>query len=242
MKAYIQSYKNNIPHNHNFYCAYEGFCKMGIETVPFSSYEQLEQASAEDIVVGYVGTVRHRIAGLGIQISDIDYPESLKKYLKRNISMSTINRVNSSPELWPLFVKPVEDKRFNGVVVREPKDLIGCGTYDEDIPVYCSEIIDLAAEWRAFVRYGEMLGIKPYKGDWRIHFDPSVIENAINDYTDAPKGYAMDIGVTDKGETVLIEVNDGYALGSYGLEPILYAQLLEARWAEITGTTDCCLF
>lgn len=48
----------------------------------------------------------------------------------------------------------------------------------------------------------------------------------------------MDFGVTDKGETVLIEVNDGFSIGLYGLFHIDYAKLLSARWAELTGTED----
>lgn len=35
-------------------------------------------------------------------------------------------------------------------------------------------------------------------------------------FSDAPNGYGIDFGVTDDGRTLLIEVNDGYALGSYG--------------------------
>ena len=64
----------------------------------------------------------------------------------------------------------------------------------------------------------------------------------IRKYTDAPKGYAIDFGVTADGKTVLIEVNDGYALGSYGLMEIDYAKLLSARWAELTETQDECAF
>lgn len=48
--------------------------------------------------------------------------------------------------------------------------------------------------------------------------------------------------VTDDGRTLLIEVNDGYALGCYGLFYIDYAKLLSARWAELTGTEDECAF
>ncbi|WP_238996654.1 ATP-grasp domain-containing protein [Paenibacillus pinistramenti] len=58
----------------------------------------------------------------------------------------------------------------------------------------------------------------------------------------APNGYAVDIGLTDKGETLLIEVNDGYALGQYGLNTLDYAKLLSARWSELTNTIDGCNF
>lgn len=44
--------------------------------------------------------------------------------------------------------------------------------------------------------------------------------------------------MTDDGRTLLIEVNDGYSLGCYGLFYIDYAKLLAARWAELTGTED----
>ena len=50
----------------------------------------------------------------------------------------------------------------------------------------------------------------------------------------------MDFGVTDRGETRLVEVNDGFSLGCYGLEPILYARLLCARWSELVGVADEC--
>ena len=65
-----------------------------------------------------------------------------------------------------------------------------------------------------------------------------VIKQAVQDYKTAPAGYSLDFGVTDTGRTLLIEVNDGYALGSYGLFYIDYAKLLSARWAELTGTKD----
>lgn len=48
----------------------------------------------------------------------------------------------------------------------------------------------------------------------------------------------LDFGVTSDGRTLLIEMNDGYSLGAYGLEPELYAKLLTARWAELNRTQD----
>lgn len=97
-------------------------------------------------------------------------------------------------------------------------------------------------EWRVFVRYGEILDVKLYKGDWRLHFNPKVIESCIKDYVSAPAGYVVDFGGTEKGDTVLIEVNDGYSIGCCGLMHINYSKLLSARWAELTGTEDECRF
>lgn len=62
--------------------------------------------------------------------------------------------------------------------------------------------------------------------------------SAINDYKSQPAGFAMDFGVTDDGRTLLIEVNDGFSIGCYGLDAISYAKLLSARWADLTNTLD----
>ncbi len=43
----------------------------------------------------------------------------------------------------------------------------------------------------------------------------------------------MDFGVTFESETILIEVNDGFSIGNYGLADYHYARLLEARWDEL---------
>ena len=150
--------------------------------------------------------------------------------------------VNTHPELWPVFIKPFEDKAFTGVLVRSPKDLMGCGRIDEDLPIYCSEPVHFIGEWRCFVRYGRILDVRHYKGRWQVHPDCQLIERAVQDYTSAPAGYSMVFGLTEQGKTLLIEINDGYSLGSYGLFYLDYAELLSARWAELTGTEDECRF
>lgn len=89
-----------------------------------------------------------------------------------------------------------------------------------------------------FVRYGKISGIQIYFGDKDAECDRSVIENAVRDYKDIPAGCSLDFGVTDDGRTLLIEMNDGLALGCYGLPDEEYAKLPMARWAELNGTKD----
>ena len=54
-------------------------------------------------------------------------------------------------------------------------------------------------------------------------------------YTDAPSACTIDVGVLDSGKTVLVEVNDGFAFGTYGLDPLRHAAMLEDRWCEMVG-------
>ncbi len=81
-----------------------------------------------------------------------------------------------------------------------------------------------------------------YQGDWRAHYDYKIIEKVVESFTNAPAGYSLDFGLTQDGRLLLVEANDGYALGNYGLFYVDYAKLLSARWAELTGQKDLCSF
>ena len=46
------------------------------------------------------------------------------------------------------------------------------------------------------------------------------------------------ICVTKDGRTLLVEFNDAYSLGAYGLADIYYAKLISARWSQLLGVKD----
>jgi hypothetical protein len=90
-----------------------------------------------------------------------------------------------------------------------------------------------------FVCRGDITEVCHYQGDPLRFPDARVIRNAIAEFGErAPAGYGIDFGVMDNGRTVLVEVNEGYSLGSYGLNSVEYAELLEARWFELTASAD----
>lgn len=215
---------------------------MGFETVPFETVGELGACEREDVVVGGLGVVRARLRALGVDASEIDYPEELRPFLGRRLWKTTIDHASAEVGTWLLFVKPVEGKRFAGCVVAGTRDLVGKGCCGEDFPVICSEVVDFVSEYRCFVRRGEILDVRRYRGDWSKALHREAIERAIAAYASAPAGYAADLGVTSDGRTLLVEVNDGYSLGPYGPWPEPYAQLLSARWAQMVGTDDPCDF
>ncbi|MCR5167531.1 MAG: ATP-grasp domain-containing protein [Oscillospiraceae bacterium] len=243
MKVYVVSNRNGIPLDYDHFSAMCGFREMGFEIIPFNSYDELKIVhNKEDIILGGISLVRQRLNELGLSLPDVDYPDELSEYLGRKIWMSNINTVNSSPELWPVFIKPVKSKIFTGRLVRSPKDLIGCGNSETDVEIYCSEPVEFVAEYRCFVRYSRIIDVRSYGGNWKITPDSGIIEKCVASYKHSPKGYALDFGVTDNGRTLLIEANATVSIGSYGLNVIDYAKLLSARWAELTGTEDECAF
>ncbi len=137
----------------------------------------------------------------------------------------------------PIFVKPLsQHKEFTGHVRRgDLDDLNRTAHLEDDFDVLVSDVVDFVSEWRCFVLRGQCIGAKPYAGDVRaISPDWRVLDGAIGALGDAlPAGCSIDLGVTRTGETLVVEMNDGYALGSYGLAAVPYAQLLEARWEEL---------
>jgi len=244
MKAYIQERSIHDRLNVNCYVACEGFRYMGFEIVHFRDLDEIQTLDQDAVVVAGIGVVHQALKRHGIEPPlPLDYPESLRSFMKRDLQTSTINHIASTPSEWGQFVKPKGiAKKFTGRVVKGTNDLVGCGDRDLDVPVWVSPALDIVAEWRCFVRYNQILGVKMYRGDWRQKFDPRIVESIPKQYENAPKGYAFDVGVTASGETVLIEVNDGFSLGYYGLFYLDYAKLLAARWAELNGTIDYCNF
>lgn len=243
MRAFIQCRESDVglePCNYNIFNAYYGLRDMGFECVRFSSLKDLEDYyhNRSEIIVGGVGMIRKRLKAFDIEPPMVDYPTELSAYLGRIISKSKLSAIVNNPSLWPIFIKSVDQKVLTGKVISSTKDLVGLGFQEKDIDIYHSSVVDFVSEYRVFVRYGEILDVKHYWGNPLIFPDSRVIQNAIEDYTSAPDAYGIDFGVTKDGRTLLIEVNDAWALGCYGLESHSYAKFLLTRWAQLTNTPD----
>ena len=220
------------------YTAYQGFKTMGAYCTLVESGKQLEDTNKENLAIGGIGFVKNRLKFLGVEISDnLDYPESIRSYLGRELWTSTINKV--ALDLPYCFIKPKNrQKFFTGLVVKDISSLQNKGLQGKDYEVWCSEVINPIAEFRVFVRYGKILDVRRYKGNYNINPDYKVIENCIKDYKDSPLAYGIDFCVTEEGKTLLVEVNDAFALGDYGLFYIDYAKMVYTRWSELVSCKD----
>ncbi|MEO1436194.1 MAG: ATP-grasp domain-containing protein [Bacteroidota bacterium] len=237
MRAFIQTHKNGDYYNVNTYLASVGFDSLGFETHKYVDAAEVEDKDKASIFVGGVGMVRERLQILGIDIpKEIEYPEALRPFLHRKIWKSSLQQVLKE-ERTNIFIKPVETKRFLGKVIHQLSDFIGL-PIGEDLPVWCSEVVDLRTEWRCFVRYGTLLDVRYYKGAWDSRLDLNIVKEAIASFSDQPTSYCLDFGVDASGQHYLVEVNDGHSLGSYGMGAISYAKFLSARWSELTQTED----
>jgi hypothetical protein len=164
----------------------------------------------------------------------LGYPEQLRKYLGRKIETTTFGELGTD---FPYFVKPAESiKMFTGDVVDNPKHLEYLVAFDKcmsDTPVIKSEVIEFLSEYRVFVSHGKIYDVKHYKGTWKEHISWNIVELMVKAYTDCPSAYTLDVGIDSIGLTRLVEVNDMWAIGSYGMDGRDYALLCARRMKEI---------
>ena len=215
-----------------------GFTQLGEEVVQYTD-DQMDDLLLEtgDIVVGGIGYARRAFERLGLDVPHLDpVPASLQAFAGRQLWKSTIGevrrRVNAGEAI---FVKPLPDqpKRFTGQVLASFRDLIPTAHLEDAELVDCSEPVRFLAEYRCFVLRSDVLGVRPYTGDPLLFPDPRMIEQAIAAFEGAPSSYTLDVAITDDERTLLVEINDAYACGAYGLPPADYARFIAARWAEL---------
>ena len=243
--------KMEIPNSVNIANAMYGFREMGAEIIPYHKIDEIyDRVNREDIVLDYIEQCKSIFSKFGVEPSIPDYPDVLKPFLGRKIWKDTINSISRSEEKWSggYFVKPVRNKVFTGKIISSISDLVGCGNYSEDYEVLVSEPLDICAEWRCFILYDEIVDVRPYgllldrnRKSYKFHYDFNVLDSMLEAFVkwdERPIACSMDICVTKDGQTLLVEINDAYALGCYGLADVFYAKLISARWSELLGVKD----
>jgi hypothetical protein len=218
--------------------AFYGFRERGIETAPFYGFgdiQDLDDLGPEVGLAGYLGDVWDALDKVGAtRPPSLDYPEELREFLCRDVWQMPLKEARQITHR-KLFVKPAKQKLFTGFVTTGAfNDQVRLGPYNEDEMCWVSDVVNFVSEYRCFILRGDIISANWYKGDWGLAPERSVVEAAVKAWSDAPVAYTLDFGVTDDGKTLLVEVNDGYSMGGYGIKPVLYSQMLDARWTEMT--------
>lgn len=229
-------------HSINTCNAYLGFSARGFD-IAFAEFPDMMSGTvpveADRIAVGAVAFVRKALERLGVAVPTLDYPDSLQPFLGRRIWKSTLGAVRDEwqPDSPPRFVKPLEvHKAFVGYVIGAYRDLIPTARLPDHLAVWVSEPVAWISEWRFHVLEGTLVGAGHYKGDPVRFPEARLVRDAVAAFgAEAPAAYGLDFGVTAEGETKLVEVNDAFALGCYGVDRLTYSRMLEARWRELVG-------
>lgn len=241
MRALLQKIAGEFP-NTSVMTAWLGLRDKGYFTEFFEgeNYQALDpDADPETIVVAGIPVVLSALARLNIALPEFTtMPDSLLPFAGRRVWTGTLDEARNAVDSGArLFIKPMprDRKLFNGQVVGNYRDLAITAALPGTYPVVCSDPVDMRSEYRVFVIHGRAIGCRHYKGDFRKALDFSVVDAAIAAYAGAPSGYGIDFAVTGSGQTIMVEANEGFSLGCYGLPSLHYASLLEARWADFVS-------
>lgn len=238
--AYIQR-KNGDWLNENAYSLAHGMRLLGVEVRGFE-FAELESLplTRDTLVHGGIYTVKRALQRLGVaeptECGGMP-PTTLLPFYRRKVWPSTmleIRRMLDANE--QVFVKPLHSqKAFNGHVTSgELRDLIQTAGFEDDFEVLCSEPVQFVTEYRGFVHKDELIGLRHYKGDFTRMVDASVARSVIKAWK-GPVSYSIDLGLDVHGGTSVVELNDFFALGAYGLPSVQYANAVTDRWLEMTA-------
>ena len=228
------------------------FWERGYEVISFSNeelfsgaFDKILQTDLDDIIfVGSVGVMYEVIRRANKPKPDVsDFPDELKDFFGRKIFVATMADVHKwiheEPHRLPLHIKPADkQKLFVGAVVEKFRDIIPMSHVSKEEPVFAQEVIKMKSEWRASILRKKIINVSHYHGDPLLFPDKNIMVSALEKFSKAPIGFAMDWAVLEDGRTVLIEVNDGFGLGNYGVPGHLYTALIECRWRELMGLKD----
>lgn len=236
-KVYIQT-KNNFP-MYDWACsAYLGFKERGTNIIFYEDILTVP-VSKQHMIVGCLEHTYIYFERLGLEpLPALNIPDELMSFTGREVKKMTMSEFKQNRKL-PIFVKPGGLSKeysdiFNaGVITKESSRQNFFNGIPDTYPVLVSEVVDFVSEYRCYVINGELMGIKHYLGDIRVFPDVKVIDAAIKQYKTQPMGYTIDFGITSDGRTLLVEVNDGFSVGNYGLPDMVYSRLLLSRWLEI---------
>lgn len=201
MQYELYDYENILNYNkHNYYKNY----------IPIGSVE---------FVCEFIDYFYHKC----IQPINVPYQLMNYKFTKREIFNGNMNDVNNT-----IWSRPNSDKKFiksNEKIkyITEICDAIRIpGLYQ------ISEVINILSEYRVFVFHGRIIGLKHYDGQFDIFPDMTIIHEMVKEYTKCPPAYTLDVAITDKNDTVVIECHDFFSCGLYGFEnvnlPYMFSQ------------------
>lgn len=218
--------------------AFDSFCSDAaigardsrIEAIGFEDISEVPQDPYNIIVASVEDTLKY--LGRNIPVIDHSWTDT---FLRRK---SEVFENIDSIDKYPCFIKPAEEiKAFTGFVSSD-REFSNMCSYNYKGSVLRQEVISIKSEYRVYMsNLLGILGVHWYSGDPFAKLDKDFVEFVCNQsrHNLSEQSYTLDFGIMDDGETFLIEVNDGWAIGNYGLPPLKYYNFVKNRFLQLTG-------
>lgn len=228
----------NLPHHFDAASALYGSFDCGKLKYKLITVDGLSTISPmvikSNLFVGSVEFMTEVFKKINISLSDIKLPRNSNRDSQILTLREVRNRVKSGERF---FIKPlsVNLKSFTGFVIDEMiYTSIANISNDTYIRVYEPFKSPINSEWRVYVFNHKIADIRNYSGDLfnipsekYIH---SIIEENKKDFPDT---YVIDVGILENETNVVIEFNDMWAIGNYGISNDMYYRMLRQRYNDI---------
>ena len=224
--------ERRLPHNADAACALYGALDSGMD-IRLTSLAEVASGKFDRLLRG------HLFAG------SVDFMTGVfRRAGKQVVSLSNPFRPMQATSLAAaraevgagrrLFIKPVQTKLFTGMVFG-PEEIGQLGRFDGATPVTTAMPFGrpIVSETRCYVHHDQIVDARNYAGDFRILPDFKQAEIWVQENAGAPAAYTLDIAVLDDGANEVVELNDMWAIGNYGMDNSLYYKLLHDRYFEL---------
>lgn len=229
---YIQSNPHKtLPHHFDCACALYGAMDSSenYKLITFEEIEQFKSLIKTNLFVGSVEFMKGVFNQIGL--SDVGLPRNSNRSSKI-ISLGEAIEKNKQGER--IFIKPVDIKLFTGFVMEGYnytclKDL----PMDTKLRSYKPFSQTILSEWRIYIHKGEIEDARQYYGELLLTPDIDYINKVLCQNYDMSGAYTIDIAILKDGTNVVVEFNDMWAIGNYGVPNDIYVDMLKSRYFEI---------
>lgn len=239
--VYIQSNdKRTLPHHFDACCgmygAIENVLDYRLTTFEEVSCGKFDRLIKSNVFIGSTEFMREVFKRVGI--NDVRLPmNSNRSHLLMTLGEFFNKKVDKH-----YFIKPVEIKLFTGFVYD------GCNypsiqSLPNDTKIYVYEVLPkILSEWRIYVYRNRLTDSCFYSGNFRITPNYDWIDELIKVNKELidpfPDTYVIDVGILENGEMTVIEYNDMWAIGNYGVPNDIYYSMLKERYFDIIRNHD----
>lgn len=229
---YIQSdLERKLPYDFEQACALYGAIANG-QNIRLTSFEEITSGKFDNLIrqhlfVGSVEFMNEVFSRIKLHVpAMVPYQEFTIQKLS-NVKLQIIDGRK-------LFVKPTKIKLFGGMVY-DRMSVTSLNPYPEDTDVFVMEPFKhkIISEWRCYVSGKAIFDSRNYAGNFKISPDYNFVEKIIKTLDNYPSAYTIDVGILENGENIVIEFNDMWAIGNYGMDNSDYYKLLRNRYFEI---------
>lgn len=235
---YIQSNREKTnAHHFDCSCALYGAIDSAMD-YRLTTFEEVQSGKFDQLIksnlfVGSVEFMREVFKRIGL--NDVRLPQNSNRYSEIITLKEAHDRVSKGKKL---FVKPVNIKLFTGLVL-DGMTYSCLKGLPEDTKVIAYEPFkyDIKSEWRLYVYNNKIVDSRNYSGDFMVspnyEYAMKIISNNIGKF---PVAYTVDIGILNTQynvRDVVIEYNDMWSIGNYGIPNDLYLRMLKDRYFEI---------